>query len=141
MQLEQVRPTVLGGRLAAESFPKASAPAACTTDAADDKSEIDGFLGRLDPVVAASFTNEQKRALRSLLASRGATRHMVDIRQTLRLFGKRYYLAVFFGRERRLANMRRQVGLKDWMWRYAAYLGLALVVLAPCFGLAYLIRG
>lgn len=101
----------------------------------------DGFLGRLEPEIANSFTEAQKRALRGLLVTRGASRHMVDLRHTIPFLGKRYYLAFFFGRERRLGQLTRPIGLRGWIWRYLAYLGMALFLLMPFLALAFLIRG
>lgn len=141
LQLQQVTAAIPGGRFAAGDAPRVFQAHNGAARAARKGSDVDGFVGRLDPVVAASFTAEQKRALSSLLATRGATRHMVDLRQTVSFFGKRYYLAFFFGRERRLGELRGRLGPKEWVLRYLAYLGLALFLLAPCFGLAYLIRG
>ena len=59
------------------------------------------YFRMIDPAVAASFTKEQRIALRTMFGGRGATRHPVDIRCTFPLGWRRFYLVLLIGRDRR----------------------------------------
>lgn len=78
-------------------------------------SERDPFFrhhfSRLDPQVAASFTPEQRRAIKMLFGARSPTRHAIDVRRSIGLFGKRFYLVLLAGSERRSRARLRQEGM------------------------------
>ena len=59
------------------------------------------YFRRIDPAVAASFTKEQRHALRLMFGDRGATRHAIDMRCTFPLGWRRFYLVFLLGRDRR----------------------------------------
>lgn len=59
------------------------------------------YFKRIDPRVAASFSKEQRKALRSILAKRRIARHAVEVRRFLRFGHDRYYFLLLAGRERR----------------------------------------
>ena len=59
------------------------------------------YFRMIDPAVAASFTKEQRIALRTMFGGRGATRHPVDIRCTFPLGWRRFYLVLLMGWDRR----------------------------------------
>ncbi len=141
MQLQPVYEAGKGPRFAGDPDASGRTKNGGAGEASARDADIDEILRRINPEVAATFTPQQRRVLRSLLATRGATRHMLDLRQTLPVFGKRYYLAVFFGRERRFANLTRDLAAKDLVCRYLVYLGLALAFLIPFYGIASLLRG
>lgn len=67
-----------------------------------DEATLEHYLKRLPPAVAASFTAEQRAALRTMLAGRSVTKHMVEVRRTLS-FGRRrrFYVVFLFGKDRR----------------------------------------
>ena len=141
MQLQPVYETGKGPRFESPSDAASRRQEGGSKEASARDADLDEILKRINPEVAVTFTPQQRRVLRSLLATRGATRHTLDLRQTLPIFGKRYYLAVFFGRERRFANLTRDLATKDLVCRYLVYLGLALTMLVPFYGLASLLRG
>lgn len=141
MQLQPVYETGKGPRFEGSSDASSRGQDVGSNEASARDAELNDILKRINPEVAATFTPAQRRVLRSLLATRGATRHMLDMRHTLPVFGKRYYLAIFFGRERRFANLTRDLAMKDLVCRYLVYLGLALTLLVPFYGLASLLRG
>lgn len=62
---------------------------------------LDYYFKRIDPKVADSFTKEQRKALRSILARRRIARHAVEVRRFLRFGHNRYYFLLLAGRERR----------------------------------------
>ncbi len=141
MQLQPVYEAGKGPRFAGAADARSRTENGGASEVSARDADIDEILKRINPEVAETFTSQQRRVLRALLATRGATRHSFDLRQTLPIFGKRYYLAIFFGRERRFANLTRDLSVKDLVCRYLIYLGLALTFLVPFYGLASLLRG
>ncbi len=62
---------------------------------------LDHYLRRIDPEVAASFTEEQREAIKLMLGARQLARHLVELRRSIPIAGKRFYVVLLFGRERR----------------------------------------
>jgi hypothetical protein len=62
---------------------------------------LDTFLKRLDPDIAASFTDEQLNAIRLSFGAQVRQRHPLDIRRSVLVLCRRYYLILLAGRERR----------------------------------------
>ena len=87
--------------------------------------------------MAASFTTEQRRAIRAMFGDRGATRHAVDVRCTFPLGWRRFYLVFLLGRDRR-KMIRPRNGLPGDVGDWLAYLVLTLGLLAALFALLYL---
>ena len=82
---------------------------------------FDRVWKRLPTEVRASLSEHQLRAL-AIAMSGDETRHKIDFRASLPFFGKRYYLRLVSGRERR--NVKRlkregQLGLKEVSIVYA----------------------
>ncbi|MGL1113135.1 hypothetical protein [Vibrio vulnificus] len=60
------------------------------------------FYHALDKQTAESLTEQQKRDIEQAVQSIGlVARHSLDVRKSLPWFGKRYYLVLLFGRDRR----------------------------------------
>ncbi|MDX1574568.1 MAG: hypothetical protein R3285_00155 [Kiloniellales bacterium] len=97
------------------------------------------YFRRIDPAVAASFTKEQRHALRTMFGDRGATRHAVDVRCTFPLGWRRFYLVFLLGRDRRRV-IRPRNGLPGDMGDWLAYLVLLLGLLAALFVLLSLVK-
>lgn len=63
---------------------------------------VSQFYQILDETVADSFSDEQKKAIEQAIISSGLHhRHALDVRKSLPWFGKRYYLVLLMGRDRR----------------------------------------
>lgn len=101
---------------------------------------LDQMLRQLAPSVAASFTDEQRRVLKSLLDSRRATRHPLDIRRAFSLGRNRYYMVFLLGRERRLGKPAQQDSVSTGLFGLLGYLVLALGVLGTLFAFVYHLR-
>ncbi|MHA1568813.1 MAG: hypothetical protein ACTSXZ_05035 [Alphaproteobacteria bacterium] len=71
-----------------------------------DPGEGIGNLERLPRHIAASFTLEQRRALTRALQNQNSAPHVVNIRLSVPLLFKRYYMSIFVGAERRSAARR-----------------------------------
>ncbi len=97
------------------------------------------YFRRLDPAVAASFTKEQRHAIRTMFGDRGATRHAVDVRCTFPLAWRRFYLVFLLGRDRRRV-IRPRNGLPGDMGDWLAYLVMSLGLLAALFVLLTLMK-
>lgn len=62
---------------------------------------LERFFERIPPDVAASFTPEQIDAIRLAFGARRPIRHGIDVRLSLPLLLRRYYIVFLAGRERR----------------------------------------
>ncbi len=62
---------------------------------------ISRFLGGLPREVADSFTPEQLDAVQRAFGMRYVQSHAVDVRRGVRLLGRRFYVVLLVGRERR----------------------------------------
>ena len=97
------------------------------------------YFRRIDPAVAASFTKEQRHAIRTMFGDRGATRHAVDIRCTFPLGWRRFYLVFLVGRDRRKI-IRPRNGLPGEMGDWLAYLILSMGLLMALFVLLSVVK-
>ncbi len=101
-----------------------------------DQAFVDHYLKRLDPEVANSFSEEQKRAIWTLFGARGITKHTIELRRALPLpGGRRFYMVFLCGREQRGISRLHGLGessrLSDLLW----YLGLGALCLTPVLAL------
>ncbi len=118
-------------------------PATATRQSRAARLSDDDFLAhyfrRIDPAVAASFTKEQRHAIRTMFGDRGATRHAVDIRCTFPLGWRRFYLVFLVGRDRRKI-IRPRNGLPGDMGDWLAYLILSMGLLMALFVLLSVVK-
>lgn len=138
--------TAEGLAAGAESGPSAAAigrPAAPVPRRRPTRLSDDDFLAhyfrRIDPAVAASFTKEQRHAIRTMFGDRGATRHAVDVRCTFPLGWRRCYLVFLLGRDRRKI-IRPRNGLPGDVGDWLAYLVMTVGLLSALFVLLSLMR-
>lgn len=104
-------------------------------NAPSDEEVLRHYLKRVDPEVAASFTDQQRQAIKVMLGGRGLARHAVEIRHSIPLGKKRFYTVLLIGREQRsLHRLRREAALSRPL-NLVVYLGLAAIVSAPVLGL------
>jgi hypothetical protein len=95
------------------------------------------IYARMPVEVQLSFTSEQMAAL-GLATYETSTPHKVAIRKTVGLFGRRYYFALFMGRDRR----ETRSALKEYAdefradWRYIVSMFFILVVSGGVLALA-----
>lgn len=104
-----------------------------------DDEFLNHYFRRIDPAVAASFTKEQRTAIRTMFGDRGATRHAVDVRCTFPLGWRRFYLVLLMGHDRR-KFIRPRNGLPGEIGDWLTYLVLLTGLLAAMFLLLYLFR-
>ena len=104
-----------------------------------DQVFLDHYFKRLDPEVADSFSEAQKRAIWTLFGARGIAKHAVELRRALPLpGGRRFYMVFLCGREQRgitrLHGHGESSRLADLLW----YLGLGALCLTPVLALLYI---
>lgn len=66
-----------------------------------DDPAIQEFLGRIPRQIAATFTNTQLAEIKRVFFHRVNNSHPVDIRLSLPFFGKRFYVVLFMGKDKR----------------------------------------
>lgn len=149
MPADWIRPPA--GLAAQASSATSSATAASETAAAPRYREpnlvrrrpdpfLDNHLKRIDPRIAASFTEEQRRAIRTMFDGRATRRHSLDIRHSLGFGRNRFYFVLLGGRERRLLPKSRPQGALSHIATLAGYLALTGGLLAALAVLVYQIK-
>lgn len=103
--------------------------------------EGDGFLAqyfqRIDLKVAASFTPEQRVALKQMFGDRNQGNHVVDFRHSLPIGRRRYYLVLLLGHERRSLDRLRAEGVVSRSTTLVIYLVTVLILAVPLLALIY----
>ena len=61
------------------------------------------MFARMSPGAKFTFTPAQLDEIKKAFGGRSRTSHALDIRRSLRLFGRSYYVVLLAGRERRAA--------------------------------------
>ncbi len=104
--------------------------------AASDQVVLEHYFKRLDPEVAASFTEAQREAIQTMFGARELAKHAVELRRSVPLpGGRRFYLVFLLGRERRdIARLYSQ-GTASKSYDVLWYLGLGALCLAPVLAL------
>jgi hypothetical protein len=59
------------------------------------------MFSRMSPGARFTFTPEQLDEIKKAFSARSRTSHALDVRRSISLFGKSYYLVLLAGRERR----------------------------------------
>ena len=107
---------------------------------ASDQAVLEHYFKRLDPEVAASFTEAQREAIQTMFGARELAKHAVELRRSVPLpGGRRFYLVFLLGRERRGITHLYSQGTASKGFDVLWYLGLGALCLAPV--LALLIAG
>ncbi len=99
---------------------------------ASDRAFLDHYFRRLDPEVAAGFTEEQRDAIATMFGARGIARHAVEVRRSVPFPGGwRLYLVFLLGRERRTMSRLYSQGTVSGRFNVTFYLGLGALFLLP----------
>lgn len=105
------------------------------------------MFDRIPAHVRQSFSPDQIEALRRA-SLQGPERHMLAVRRTIPIFGRRYYLAMFIGRDRRRPLTKVELFLargmrESWFRRMAiavVLLALAGLVALGAICITYLVK-
>ena len=116
-------------------------PRAASGRAGESDRRLERALRLIDPVVAESFTAEQRRAIRTMLGLRGERRPLFEWRGGFGLTSGRYFLTLYGGRERRAARVRPRAGLRRLLSDSLPPVVMSVLLLALLFVLAAGWRG
>lgn len=103
---------------------------------------IKRFLMAIPPEVAASFTDTQLAALKRAIGG-GWGSHPVEIRRSIPFFGRRYFIVLLGGVERRSKERIRAEHANRPLWTVANSLiigGFILMLLFSLIGTTYLLN-
>lgn len=103
---------------------------------------IQRFLMNVPPGVASSFTDAQLAAIKSALGSNWS-RHPVEIRRSIAFFGRRYFIVVLGGVERRSDERVRADYARRPLWTFANCVvigGFVLMLLFSMIGSTFLLN-
>lgn len=114
-------------------------PGSAETTAARDPF-IDHYFKRIDPQVAASFTPEQQEAIKTMFGARGIARHTVELRRSLPVGKRRYYLVLLLGREQRTFGRLYSEGAVSGPFNLLGYAIIAGLWLVPAACAALLLQ-
>ncbi|SMF63331.1 hypothetical protein SAMN06265365_12297 [Tistlia consotensis] len=98
------------------------------------------YFQRIDLKVAATFTPEQRTALKQMFGDLNKGNHLVDFRHSLPIGRKRFYLVVLFGHERRELDRLRAEGVVSRSTTIFIYLLTLLILAVPLVGLFYMLK-
>ena len=101
---------------------------------------IEHYFKRIDPRVAATFTREQQDAIKTMFGARGIARHTVELRRSLPIGRRRYYLVLLLGRERRTLGRLYSEGAISGPFTLLGYAITAGLWLLPAVGAALLLQ-
>ena len=101
---------------------------------------IDHYFKRIDPRVAASFTAEQRDAIKAMFGARGMAQHAVEVRRSLPIGRRRYYLVLLLGRERRTLGRLSREGALSKPYTLLGYAITAGLWMLPAAGAALLLQ-
>lgn len=92
---------------------------------------IDHYFKRIDPRLAASFSDEQCAAIKEMFGARGVAKHAVELRRSLPIGRQRYYLVLLMGREHRAFYRLFSEGAMSRPFNLLGYAITAALWLAP----------
>lgn len=101
---------------------------------------IDHYFKRIDPRVAATFTGEQREAIKTMFGARGMAQHSVEVRRSLPIGRRRYYLVLLLGRERRTFGRLYSEGAISKPFNLLGYAITAALWMLPAAGAALLLQ-
>lgn len=92
------------------------------------------IAARIPQNIWNTLTDVQKAAIHAAIANRSNS-HIASLRTSIRLAGRRYYLALFFGHERRNVQRLRDEGQLDHA--EVSFIFIVLGVLLLIFGIMF----
>ena len=98
------------------------------------------YFKRIDPRIAETFTGEQRSALLSMFGGRGIAKHSVEVRRSIPIGRRRFYLVFLLRRERRAYERLFSEGEISSSFTWLGYLAIAALWLAPVVLLAIVLQ-
>ena len=87
------------------------------------------LLANMPPDVASSFTDTQLSYVAEAIENRPPSGHPVDIRLSIPLLGRRFFLVFLFGWEARSPARRERDRARRLLWRFGNIVTFALFLL------------
>lgn len=118
------------------------APSAATPDKTGAPRDpfIDHYFKRIDPHLAETFTQDQREAIKTMFGARGMAQHAVEVRRSLPIGRRRYYLVLLLGRERRTFGRLHSEGAISGSFNLLGYAITAALWTLPAAGAALLLQ-
>lgn len=101
---------------------------------ASSEAVLEHYLKSIDPEVAASFTEVQREAIKLMLGVRSVAKHAVEVRRSVPLGRRRFYLVFLMGAERRALARLHGEGLAGHPLRAIAWLTAGALALGLLIG-------
>jgi len=101
---------------------------------------IDHYFRRIDPNLAATFTAEQREAIKTMFGARGIARHTIELRRSIPIGRKRFYIVFLFGHERRTFSRLHSDGSISRPLNILGYAITAGIWTLPVIGAALLLN-
>ena len=117
-----------------------SGSAVGTDPAAPRDPFIEHYFRRIDPRVAESFSPEQQDAIKTMFGARGVARHAVEVRRSVPIGRRRFYLVLLLGRERRTFGRLYSDGSISRPFNLLGYTITAALWILPAAGAALLLQ-
>ena len=95
---------------------------------------LNHYLKRMDPQVAASFSEPQRDAIKSMLGARGMKKHAVEIRHSIPFAKWRFYTVLLMGKEQRSLHRLRSEGAVSRPFNLLVYVCLTALLGAMAVG-------
>lgn len=134
------QPAITEDLTAGRAHPPAADASGEDTSPAERDPFLDHYFRRIDPRVAASFSPEQRDAIKAMFGARGVARHTVEIRRSLPIGRGRYYLVLLLGRERRTVGRLYSEGSMSTAFNLLGYAITAALWMLPAVGAALLLQ-
>jgi hypothetical protein len=100
---------------------------------------LDEFLSKMPPNVTATFTAKQLSAMENALENRQWRQHPVDLRLSLPLFWKQFYVVLVAGEERRSGDRLRKSQTLHPIWTPGNILVLTTTVVTGLLALSAIV--
>ena len=101
---------------------------------------LEHYFKRIDPRLAASFTPDQCAAIKTMFGARGVAKHAVELRRSIPIGKRRYYLVLLMGRERRAFGRLFSEGAITGAFNVLGYAITAALWLVPAVAAAFLLQ-
>lgn len=96
---------------------------------------LNRYLKRMDPEIAASFSEAQREAIESMLGARGMKKHAVEIRRSIPFAKWRFYAVILMGKEQRSLHRLRGEGAISRPFNFLVYLCIVGLLGAIAMGM------
>ena len=98
---------------------------------------LEHYFKRINPEIAAGFSEEQRDAIKAMFGTRGIAKHSIELRRSIPFGKRRFYLVFLMGPERRAFSRLYSQGAISKPFNALFYVGLGALCLVPVLLLLY----